>query len=152
MIPIAKTHRTATLFSSELTENLINDHRYSSPKHQNIITISAALPPITKTPQHHRHRAETSTNTKPSHQSHITKTSQHNHHTSPRHTRDITDTSFKDHQNVYSAYTEKHLNISSKKSLKYLRDITELSIKHKQNITKIITETSPKHNQDITKI
>ena len=112
--PIAKTHRTATLFASESTEKLkmfINIH------HRNITIPS---------PKHHRsiatHHWDTKasptqsrdiTNTKPRHHPHITKTSQHNHYTSPRHARDITDTSLKDHQNITST-CRKHLDTSPK--------------------------------------
>ena len=113
--PIAKTHRTATLFASEPTEKLkmfINIH------HRVNITIPS--------PKHHRsiatHHWDTKasptqsrdiTNTKPRHHPHITKTSQRNHYTSPRHARDITDTSFKDHQNITST-CRKHLDTSPK--------------------------------------
>ena len=131
--PIAKTHRTATLFASEPTEKLkmfINIH------HRVNITIPS--------PKHHRsiatHHWDTKasptqsrdiTNTKPRHHPHITKTSQHNHYTSPRHARDITDTSLKDHQNITST-CGKHLDTSPKNHW----NIPKISPNHPWNTNK----------------
>ena len=131
--PIAKTHRTATLFASESTEKLkmfVNIH------HRVNITIPS--------PNHHRsiatHHWDTKasptqsrdiTNTKPRHHPHITKTSQHNHYTSPRHARDITDTSFKDHQNITST-CRKHLDTSPKNHW----NIPKISPNHPRNTNK----------------
>ena len=113
--PIAKTHRTATLFASEPTEKL---RMFIKINHRVNITIPS--------PKHHRsiatHHWDTKasptqsrdiTNTKPRHHPHITKTSQHNHYTSPRHARDITNTSLKDHQNITST-CRKHVDTSPK--------------------------------------
>ena len=107
--PIAKTHRTATLFASEPTENLkifINIH------HRNI-TIPSRKHHRSITTHHWDTKASPTqsrdiTNTKPRHHPHITKTSQRNHYTSPRHARDITDTSLKDHQNITSTCRKHH--------------------------------------------
>ena len=112
--PIAKTHRTATLFASEPTENLkmfINIH------HRNITipsrNITAASPPITETPKHHRHRAEASptqnqgiTHRSPKHHNTITTQNRDTPETSPTHHLKIT-------QNITST-CRKHLDTSPK--------------------------------------
>ena len=146
--PIAKTHRTATLFSSEPTENL-KVHQYSSPKHHNIITITAASPPITETPQHHRHRAETSptqnqgiTHISPKHHNAITTHHRDTPETSPTHHLKITRTLLAHAEDILT-----HHQRITETSLGYHRIIHETQTKHNRDIT----ETSPKHHQDITK-
>ena len=140
--PIAKTHRTATLFASEPTENLnlfINIHHRNitipSPKHHRSITTHHWDPEGSPT------QSRDITN--------ITKTSQHNHYTSPRQARDITDTPLKDHQNITSTHAENiltHHQRITETSPRYHRIIHETQTKHNRDIT----ETSPKHHQDIT--
>ena len=149
--PIAKTHRTATLFASEPTDKLkmfINIH------HRVNITIPS--------PKHHRsiatHHWDTKasptqsrdiTNTKPRHHSHITKSSQHNHDTSPRHARDISPTH---HLKIKTslAHAENiltHHQRITETSLRYHQITHETQTKHNRDIT----ETPPKHHQHITK-
>ena len=90
--PIAKTHRTATLFSSEPTENL---KMFISIHHRNI-TISSRSPQhhhpslrhhsITDTEQrHHQHKTKAS----PTYHQNITTQSLHITETRPRHHRHI---------------------------------------------------------------
>ena len=149
--PIAKTHRTATRFVSEPTENLkifINIHfrniTIPSRKHHRSITTHHWDTKASPT------QSRDITNTKPRHHPHTNKTSQRSHYTSPRHARDITDTSLKDHQNITST-CRKHLDTSpsqriTETSPRYHRIIHETQTKHNRDIT----ETSPKHHQDIT--
>ena len=145
--PIAKTHRTATLFSSEPTENL-KVHQYSSPKHHNIITITAASPPTTETPQHHRHRAETSptqnqgiTHISPKHHNAITTHHRDTPETSPTHQLKITRTLLAHAEDILT-----HHQRITETSPRYHWIIHETQTKHNRDIT----ETSPKHHQDIT--
>ena len=90
--PIAKTHRTATLFSSEPTENL----KMFISIHQGNITISSRSPQhhhlslrhhsITDTEQrHHQHKTKAS----PTYHQNITTQSLHITETRPRHHRHI---------------------------------------------------------------
>ena len=130
--PIAKTHRTATFFASEPTENLkmfINVHHRNitipSPKHHRSITTRHWDTKASPT------QSRDITNTKPRHHPHITKTSQHNHYTSPRHAQDITNTSLKDHQNITST-CRKHFDSSPKNHW----NISEISPNHPWNTNK----------------
>ena len=84
--PIAKTHRTATLFASEPTERL---NMFINLHHQNITTPS---------PKQHNN---------------ITKTSPPHHHTSLRHHQSITDTEQRHHQHKTKASPTYHQNLTT---------------------------------------
>ena len=125
-----------------------NVHQYSSPKHHNIITITTASPPITETPQHHRHRAETSptqnqgiTHISPKHHNAITTHHRDTPETSPTHHLKITRTLLAHAENILT-----HHQRITETSPRYHRIIHETQTKHNRDIT----ETSPKHHQDIT--
>ena len=147
--PRAKTHRTATLFASEPTENLkmfINvHHRNITIPHQN---ITAASPPVTETPKHRRHRAETLptqnqgiTHISPKHHNTITTHHRDTPKTSPTHHLKITKTSLAHAENILT-----HHQRITETSPRYHRIIHETQTKHNRDLT----ETSPKHHQDIT--
>ena len=146
--PIAKTHGTAMLFASEPTENLkmlINvRHRNITNHDQN---ITAASPPVTETPKHHRHRAETSPtqnqgiiHISPKHHNTITTHHRDTPKTSPTHPLKITKTSLAHAENILT-----HHQSITETSPRYHQIIHETQTKHNRDLT----ETSPKHHQDI---
>ena len=91
--------------------------------------------------QHQRH------NTKPSPTHHnITAPSPNITETSPKHARDVTNTSLNDPQNTAKLQTKQHQN-NTETSPKKDRDKTETSQTHHQNNT----ETSPRQHRDKTK-
>ena len=104
----------------------------------------------TPSPKQKRHQRR---NTKPSptHHQNITAPSPHITETSPKHARDITNTSLKDPQNTTKKTTPKqHRDITKKKTETRPRqdqDKTETSPRHDRDIT----ETTPKQHRDITK-
>ena len=108
--PIAKTHGTAMLFASEPTENLkmlINvRHRNITNHDQN---ITAASPPVTETPKHHGHRAETS----PTQNQGIIHISPKHHNTITTHHRDTPKTS-PTHPLKITSTCRKHLDTPPK--------------------------------------
>ena len=147
--PKAKTHRTATLFASEPTEickcSSIFITETSQYHHEN---ITAASPPITETPKHHRHRAQTSptqnqgiTHKTPKHHNAITTHHRDTPETSPTHHLKITKTSLAHAENILT-----HHQRITETFPRYHRIIHETQTKHNRDIT----ETSPKHHQDIT--
>ena len=146
--PIAKTHGTAMLFASEPTENLkmlINvRHRNITNHDQN---ITAASPPVTETPKHHRHRAETSPtqnqgtiHISPKHHNTITTHHRDTPKTSPTHPLKINKTSLAHAENILT-----HHQRITETSPRYHQIIHETQTKHNRDLT----ETSPKHHQDI---
>ena len=146
--PIANTHGTAMLFASEPTENLkmlINvRHRNITNHDQN---ITAASPPVTETPKHHRHRAETSPtqnqgiiHISPKHHDTITTHHRDTPKTSPTHPLKIAKTSLVHAENILT-----HHQRITETSPRYHQIIHETQTKHSRDLTK----TSPKHHQDI---
>ena len=117
-------------------------------KCSSVFTITAASPPITETPQHHRHRAETSptqnqgiTHISPKHHNAITTHHRDTPETSPTHHLKITRTLLAHAENILT-----HHQRITETSPRYHRIIHETQTKHNRDIT----ETSPKHHQDIT--
>ena len=149
--PIANTHGTAMFFASEPTENLkmlINvRHRNITNHDQN---ITAASPPVTETPKHHRHRAETSPtqnqgiiHISPKHHNTITTHHRDTPKTSPTHPLKIAKTSLAHAENILT-----HHQRITETSPRYHQIIHETKTKHNRDLT----QTSPKHHQDtITK-
>ena len=146
--PIANTHGPAMLFASEPTENLkmlINvRHRNITNHDQN---ITAASPPVTETPKHHRHRAETSPtqnqgiiHISPKHHNAITTHHRDTPKTSPTHPLKIAKTSLVHAENILT-----HHQRITETSPRYHQIIHETQTKHNRDLT----ETSPKHHQDI---
>ena len=131
--PIAKTHGTAMLINLKMLINV--RHRNITNHDQN---ITAASPPVTETPKHHRHRAETSPtqnqgiiHISPKHHNTITTHHRDTPKTSPTHPLKITKTSLAHAENI----------------LTHHQRITETSPRYHQ----IIHETQTKHHQSITK-
>ena len=179
--PIAKTHGTAMLFASEPTENLkmlINvRHRNITNHDQN---ITAASPPVAKTPKHHRHRAETSPtqnqgiiHISPKHHNTIITHHRDTPKTSPTHPLKITKTSLAHAENILTRHqriietSPRYHQIIHETQTKHNRDLTETSPKHHQDIIETelrhhrqklrhysnnehITDTNPGHHRDIT--
>ena len=136
------------LFASEPTENLkmlINvRHRNITNHDQN---ITAASPPVTETPKHRRHRAETSPtqnqgiiHISPKHHNTITRHHRDTPKTSPTHPLKIAKTSLVHAENILT-----HHQRFTETSPRYHQIIHEAQTKHNRDLT----ETSPKHHQDI---
>ena len=123
-----------------------NVHQCSSPKNQNTITKAKK-----KAQQHQRHNTKPS----PTHQN-ITAPSPNITETSPKHARNVTNTSLNDPQNTPKLQTKQHQN-NTKTTPKKDRDKTETSQRHHQNHTETSprqdrdkTKTRPRHDRDIT--
>ena len=137
------------LFASEPTENLkmlINvRHRNITNHDQN---ITAASPPVTETPKHHRHRAETSPtqnqgiiHISPKHHNTITTHHRDTPKTSPTHPLKITKTSLAHAENILT-----HHQRITETSPRYHQIIHETQTKHNRDLTEPSSPASPKHH------